>query len=325
MIFDSATLFEEKALEVFRFQYDHCDVYRRFCDALNARPGDVDSVQSIPLLPVEAFKEAEIRSFSPDVKPDLVFRSSGTGSMKRSRHFVYDKELYRQSVLRGFEQHYELNKLAVLAYLPGYSANPDSSLVWMVNELIKQSDTKLSRFLSLEQPLDKSLIQHISESDRRLLLFGAAFGLIDLLEMDTIALPANSLIIETGGMKTHRREMTREDLHCTLSEGFRVDPNQIHSEYGMAEMLSQAYQTDGQWFEPVPWLDITIRNPKNPFETVPDEQEGLIGIMDLANVYSCSFILTGDKGIRTSDGRFNVLGRWNRKNLRGCNFLIESE
>ena len=328
-IFDPAIPFEEKALEVFRFQYDHCAVYRRFCDALTKSPDLVEAVQSIPLLPIKAFKEAEVQSFPTDESPDLVFKSSGTGSMSRSRsrHVVFDQEIYRQSILKGFEQHYDLSQLAILAYLPGYSDNSDSSLIWMVNELIRETNTKLSRFLPLQQPLDRQLIDKIAASDRRLMLFGAAFGLLDLLDMESSKtyLTPDSLIIETGGMKTHRREMTRKELHHTLSDAFNTAPEQIHSEYGMAEMLSQAYQTGGEWFEPVPWLDISVRDPKDPFANVPDNQEGLIGILDLANIYSCSFLLTGDRGIKTSDGTFNVLGRWNRNNMRGCNFLIDTD
>lgn len=330
-IFDPGIPFEEKAWEVYRFQYSHCGVYRRFCDALNVEPeSNADSnagalVHEIPLLPVEAFKEAEIRSFSANQSHDLVFKSSGTGSMTRSIHYVYEQEIYRRSVLKGFGQFYDLNNIAILAYLPGYSENPDSSLVWMVNELIEHSDSEFSRFLPLEQPLDANLIKHIAHSDRQLLLFGAAFGLLDLLEMDKTPLPPDSLIIETGGMKTHQREISREELHQILSEGFQITKDQIHSEYGMAEMLSQAYQTEGEWFETVPWLRISIRDPKNPMAEVPNQQEGLIGILDLANIYSCSFILTGDKGIRRSDGKFKVLGRWDSQNLRGCNFLIDQE
>jgi len=330
-IFDPDIPFEEKAWEVYRFQYSHCDVYRRFCDALNVEPepnADSDAnalVQEIPLLPVEAFKEVEIRSFTATQSPDLIFKSSGTGPMTRSKHYVYDQEIYRQSVLKGFEHFYDLNNLAILAYLPGYSDNPDSSLVWMVDQLIKQSGSELSRFLSLEKPLGRDLIEHIAHSDRQLLLFGAAFGLLDLLEMEKTPLPAESLIIETGGMKTHRREISKAQLHQTISEGFQIPKENVHSEYGMAEMLSQAYQTEGEWFEPVPWLKISIRNPENPMAEVSDQQEGLIGILDLANIYSCSFILTGDKGIHRADGKFKVLGRWDNQNLRGCNFLIDQE
>ena len=326
-IFDPAIPFEEKALEVFRFQYKHCAVYRRFCDALSKSPDRVEAVQSIPLLPIKAFKEAEVQSFPSDESPDLVFKSSGTRSMSRSKHVVYDQEIYRRSILKGFEQHYDLSQLAMLAYLPGYSDNPDSSLIWMVNELIRETNTELSRFLPFQQPLDLELIDKIAASNRQLMLFGAAFGLLDLLEMESskLYLPPDSLIIETGGMKTHRREMTRDELHNTLSDGFGISHGQIHSEYGMAEMLSQAYQTGGEWFEPVHWLDISVRDPKDPSAKVTDSQDGLIGILDLANIYSCSFLLTGDRGVQTSDGKFNVLGRWNRKNMRGCNFLIDTD
>jgi len=148
---------------------------------------------------------------------------------------------------------------------------------------------------------------------------------LDLIEISKVKLPGDSIIIETGGMKTFRREMTKEELHNSLTDGFGLSNENIHSEYGMTELLSQAYSTGDNWFQCVPWMSISIRNPENPMEEVPKGEEGLIGVMDLANMYSCSFILTGDKGVQRSDGKFQVLGRWNPENLRGCNFLIDQD
>ncbi|MFW6157622.1 MAG: hypothetical protein ACOC4S_02145, partial [Balneolaceae bacterium] len=158
-----------------------------------------------------------------------------------------------------------------------------------------------------------------------LILFGAAFGLVQLAERHPQELPGRSIIIETGGMKTHRREMTRRAMHQNLAKGFGTSVKQIHSEYGMTELLSQAYATGGAWFQPVPWMRVRIYNPENPLEPLPAGQEGLIGIIDLANVHSCSFLLTGDRGVLGKKGRFKVLGRWNPKDLRGCNFLVEED
>jgi len=325
-IFDDSIPFEAKALEVFTWQYRYNEVYHRFCDAMKLTPNTVTKVQEIPLLPVDAFKEADVMSVEEHRGPDLVFKSSGTSSMERSRHAILDEEIYRTSVLKGFEQFYNLDDFQIWAYLPGYSENPNSSLLWMVEALINESHSKWSRFLPLKKSLNKDDLEKIENSDRRLMLFGAAFGLLDLLELDDdIKLPENSVVIETGGMKTHRREITKDQLHSVLAEGFGVPEDQIHSEYGMAEMCSQAYATGGQWLKTVPWLKISIRNPKDPLKEVPYGEEGLVGCCDLANIHSCSFLLTGDKGVQRPDGAFQVLGRWQPENLRGCNFLIEEE
>jgi hypothetical protein len=195
----------------------------------------------------------------------------------------------------------------------------------MLNTLIEKDDSGMSRFLKLDQPLDKQELELVQKSGKKLMLFGAAFGLLDILERQEIQLPEDSIILETGGMKTHRREITKEALHQKLAEGFGLPGAQIHSEYGMAELLSQAYSQEGQWFECVRWMKVSIRNPKNPMEEVEIGEEGVIGVIDLANLYSCSFILTGDKGIQKADGKFQVLGRWNTENLRGCNFLIDQD
>lgn len=323
--------FDSKVKSVFEYQFERNPVYRRFCEALSfssdsfpGSPGSDGSGQTPPLLPINAFKDAVV-TCSPDQKPDLVFQSSGTSGMDKSRHLVADAEIYRQSLLRGFRQFYQLEKAVIWAYTPGYSENPDSSLIWMLKELVEQDDSGLSRFLPLDVALDDEELSKVEESDRNLILFGAAFGLLDLLELDSVTLPGDGVVIETGGMKTHRREMSRGELQKRLADGFGLDKNRIHSEYGMCELLSQAYATGGPWFKTVPWMRVTIRNPDNPAEELPPFEEGLIGVIDLANVHSCSFVLTGDRGVMDKKGRFKVLGRWNPGDLRGCNFLIEED
>lgn len=320
-IFDEEIGFEEKARNVFEYQYQNNAVYRRFCDALSY---DITSSQQPPMLPVKAFKDSVV-TCHPKQKPDLVFQSSGTSDMDRSRHLVQDEELYRQSLLRGFGQHYDLERSVILAYTPGYADNPDSSLIWMLKELIDLDETDLSRFLPLGNPIGRELIKEIKNENKQIILFGAAFGLLDLVEMNSPQLAASSIVIETGGMKTHRRAISKDELHQKLSKGFGLDQTRIHSEYGMCELLSQAYSTGGQWFRTPPWMQVKVMNPENPISEMPHFQEGLIGVTDLANVHSCSFILTGDKGISHKDGRFQVLGRWNPKDLRGCNFLIDED
>jgi len=321
-IFSSDT-FQKKAWNIYSYQRANNPVYRRYCKALQAEP-DPKNIEDIPLLSARAFKDADLFS-GPDEEPDLIFKSSGTGSMSRSVHRVADADLYRRSVVHGFNQFYDLEESVILAYTPGYADNPDSSLIWMLKALIDCDKTGLARFLPLEKSLQQSEVDCIEQSGKRLILFGAAFGLLELVEQSTATLPNNSTVIETGGMKTHRREISRQDLHRRLAGGFDLAYNRIHSEYGMTELLSQAYATGGKWFRTVPWMQISIRNPDNPQKQLPDYRKGLIGVMDLANVYSCSFILTGDEGVMDDKGRVQVLGRWNPKDLRGCNFLIDED
>lgn len=319
-IFSDKLSFQEKTRKVFEYQYENNAVYRRFCDAL----GKKYSAGNPPLLPIRAFKDAELTAV-PDREPELVFKSSGTSSMQRSVHHVADRSLYDQSILKGFGRFYDLDNTVIWGYTPGYAENPHSSLIYMIQKLIEQDESSLSRFLPLNKPLNSNAVKEVERQGKKLVLFGAAFGLLDLLEMNKIELPSNSTVIETGGMKTHRRQITRVQLHNKLSKGFGLHPNRIRSEYGMAELLSQAYTLGGKWFHTVPWMQISIRNPDNPQEEQPAFQEGLIGAVDLANVHSCSFLLTGDRGVMDKKDRFQVLGRWNSQDLRGCNFLVEEE
>lgn len=315
--------FAEKALKVFGWQYGQNPVYRRFCDALGAEPESVTAVRDIPMLPVRAFKEADI--YAAAEPPELTFRSSGTGDMNKSTHPVADAELYRQSLLRGFNRFYNLDGAVILGYTPGYADNPDSSLIWMLNELIQRDAIKKSRFLPLKKPLGQGEVNDIEGSGQQLILFGAAFGLLDLVEQSSVTLPSNSIVIETGGMKTRRRSMSRGAMHAQLAEGFGLDISRIHSEYGMCELLSQAYATGGKWFRSVPWMQVTVHDPDDPQRPLPPFKEGRIGVIDLANVYSCSFLLTGDRGVTDRQGRFRVMGRWKADDLRGCNFLIDED
>jgi hypothetical protein len=345
-IFSEKISFEEKVQKVFEYQFEHNQVYHKYCEALNnvefchpelvSGSNAVDNDQrqipkkvrndkiDYPLLPIQAFKDAEITT-QPDKKPDLTFKSSGTSGMQSSVHRVMDASLYKQSLFRGFQHFYDLDSAVIWGYMPIYENNPHSSLIYMMQELIFRDESNLSRFLRLDEPLKADRIKEVQDSGKQLILFGAAFGLLDLLEMKEVDLPSNSIVIETGGMKTHRREISRDELHRTLAKGFGLDSSRIHSEYGMAELMSQAYATGSEWFRTVPWMKVSIRNPENPFEEVPAYNEGLIGIIDLANVHSCSFLLTGDRGMMDKKGRFQVMGRWNPKDLRGCNFLIEED
>ena len=339
LIFSDEVAFEEKVRQVFEYQFEYNKVYRRYCEALAVNPeilkkpafGEAathrqvqDDTEAIPLLPIKAFKDADVTT-QLGAEPELTFKSSGTSGMQQSTHCVIETSIYDQSILWGFRHFYNLDDTVIWGYTPGYADNPDSSLIYMIQQLIKQDATGLSRFLPLDEPLDSAAVKKVKKSGKKLILFGAAFGLLDLLEIRQVKLPSNSIVIETGGMKTHRREITKKELHRRLADGFELDRSRVHSEYGMAELLSQAYATGGQWFRTVPWMQVSIRNPDNPAEKMPPFQEGLIGVIDLANIHSCSFLLTGDKGMMDKKGRFKVLGRWNPKDLRGCNFLIEED
>ena len=328
LIFSDDRSFDEKVAHIFEYQYKNNEVYHRYCQALGVRPEDYQAedkgIMMPPLLSVRAYKDARV-TCKADEEPGLYFESSGTGQMQRSRHEIYNPKLYRQSVLRGFQMFYNLDKATFLGYTPGYSSNPNSSLVWMVKELIDQDGSGLSRILPLDEPLRQEEVDRISDSGRQLFLFGAAFGLIDLCEASDVRLPEDSIVLETGGMKTHKREISRKELHEKLASSFGLPRKHIHSEYGMAELLSQSYATGSPWFRTPPWKKVVICNPDDPQETMPPHREGKIGIIDLANAYSCSFLLTEDRGVLSRDGKFQVLGRWNPKDLRGCNFLIEED
>lgn len=308
-IFDESIPFEIRKKAVLDYQIQENRYYSEFYNILG------DRSQEIPLIPIQLFRDRDI--YSGSNKPELYFQSSGTSGMQKSQHFIVDPSLYRRSIMEAFYSHYD-NDFVIWAYTPGYNDNPKSSLIWMLNELISNDSSGQSRFL----PLDTSLPE-FKVKDKRLMLFGAAFGLMDVAEKYSVQLPEGTIIMETGGMKTHRREMSRDEMHLKLANAFGVDKSDVHSEYGMTELLSQSYSLGDDWFIPPHWMMVSIRNPENPIESVGDGEEGLIGIIDLANVYSCPFILTGDKGVRREDGSFQVLGRWSPENLRGCNFLID--
>ena len=325
VIFDSSLSFEEKALTIFNYQIQHLKPYRLFVESLYGVDYEPRKLSEIPLVPIELFREVPVISDEFD-QPEIRFRSSGTSSMKRSEHYVAKKKIYEKSISCGFDDTYGLPNPIILAFTPGYNDNPESSLIFMLDYLIQNDSTGLSKFLDVQNPpTTEELHRLVRDHNRPLLLFGAAFGLLDWIENHNIELPDETIVIETGGMKTHRREMTKNELRTRLSEGFNIRPEKIHSEYGMTEMLSQAYSAGDEWFIPAPTLKVSIRDHENPDREVPFKQEGVIGIYDLSNIYSCSFFQTADLGIAREDGAFKVLGRATGGMLRGCNFLLEDE
>lgn len=323
LIFNSSASFEERCSRVFQFQAERNPFLKRFFEPFGLKPTSNPSPKEIPLMPIRAFKDRKIVVESEGNDPELIFKSSGTSEMSRSTHYILSRQFYETAILEEFKKYFPFDEYITLFYLPGYDQNPYSSLIWMAKYLVGSDPSGESQFVSLDELTEiDSLFQ---SNDKKILLFGAAFGLIDLAESGKIE-PIDGLeILETGGMKTHRREMDKTELRQILSDGFEVPLNKIHSEYGMCELLSQMYSIGDEWFQTPHWVRVSVRDPKNPSRICDVGEEGKIGIIDLANIYSCPYILADDRGVMNSSGRFKVLGRWNPNDLRGCNFLIDNE
>ncbi|MEX2410872.1 MAG: hypothetical protein WD607_05770 [Candidatus Paceibacterota bacterium] len=322
-IFNPDIPYKEKLQIVFNYQFEHSPVYSSFLKTLELKKGSVIDPETVPLLPIKAFKYTPI--VCGDKEPQLVFKSSGTTNMDRSTHYISDPEYYRRAIETEFYKYFPANRYALLYHMPGYQKNSDSSLIWMANHLIERDTDSLNRFLPENRTELFNWFKRVYDKKKKVLLFGAAFGLLDLIDHNRITFPEPIEIIETGGMKTFRRDMSKKELRIQLAKGFGLEQKFIHSEYGMCELLSQMYSIGSEWFKAPDWVYVTIRKSDNP--TVPCEpgMEGKIGIIDLANLHSCSFILTEDRGIKNESGLFKVLGRWSNQNLRGCNFLIDEE
>lgn len=310
--------FEEMALKTFRFQYHNVEVYRTYVDLLKVDVASVNCLEKIPFLPIQFFKSKPI--IAQGYRPEIEFTSSGTTGAETSRHLVASTNLYRNSFTSGFQYFYGDEKnYCILALLPSYLERTGSSLVFMVDELIKRSGNPDGGFyLNQFDPL-VSKLQHLDVSGQKCLLIGVSFALLDLAERHRLSLK-NTIIMETGGMKGRRKEIVREELHGTLKQAFGV--TSIHSEYGMTELLSQAYSQGDGVFRCPPWMRVLIREAQDPLTLAPQGTTGGINVIDLANVYSCSFIQTQDLGRLNADGSFEVLGRMDSAPVRGCNLLV---
>ncbi|WP_306566599.1 LuxE/PaaK family acyltransferase [Flavobacterium lindanitolerans] len=310
--------FEKIALKVFRFQYDNNSVYREFCQFLNIEKQQVKSLQQIPFLPIQFFKSHEVLSSTEKIQE--TFTSSGTTGMSTSRHFVTDITLYEESYRKGFAQFYgNIENYAVLALLPSYLEREGSSLIYMVDDLIKLSNHPESGFyLNNYDDLIQKLLQ-LDEAGENIILIGVTYALLDLIEKQQFHLK-NTIIMETGGMKGKRKEMIREELHELLCKGFGV--NAIHSEYGMTELLSQAYSLGNGIFECPNWMQVLIRDTEDALSYVENGKTGGINVIDLANINSCSFIATQDLGKKQPNNSFEVLGRFDNSDIRGCNLMV---
>lgn len=316
--------FQSVALDIFRFQYVNNPVYNAYATALGIQLSSVSSLFEIPFLPIRFFKTHPVKTTS--FVPQLTFESSGTTGFNTSRHFVYDHRLYEESFTKGFERFYgPIKDWCVIGLLPSYLEREGSSLVYMVNDLVRKSGHKDSGFYLDEFENLNQVILKLEKQQQKTLLIGVTFALIDFAEK--YAMPLKSTIImETGGMKGRKKEMTREEVHDKLKNAFEVPF--IHSEYGMTELLSQAYSTgDGNFICP-PWMKILARDEDDPLSIqVPataqnKNSSGILNVIDLANVWSCSFIATDDIGKVFENGTFEVQGRVDNSDIRGCNLLI---
>ena len=303
---------------MFRFQYENNLVYREFCDFLKTDVQKVKSLQQIPFLPIQFFKSHEVVSNTNEIQE--TFTSSGTTGMITSQHLVTDVSLYEQSYRLAFSEFYgNIEDYAVLALLPSYLERSGSSLIYMVKDLIELSNNEHSGFYLCNYDELISKLTELDNSGQNVILIGVTYALLDLIEKQHFQLK-NTIIMETGGMKGHRKEMIREELHQILCTGFGVQS--IHSEYGMTELLSQAYSLGNGIFECPSWMHILIRDTEDALSYVDYGKTGGINVIDLANINSCSFIATQDLGKKYSNNTFEVLGRFDHSDIRGCNLMV---
>jgi phenylacetate-coenzyme A ligase PaaK-like adenylate-forming protein len=310
--------FEKIALKVFRFQYENNAVYRSFCEFLKVDKGSVKSLQQIPFLPIQFFKSHAVISSTDAIQH--TFTSSGTTGMTTSKHLVTDVSLYEESYRNTFSEFYgNIEDYAVLALLPSYLERDGSSLIYMVNDLIERSNSPNSGYYLHNYDELTATLTELDASGQNVLLIGVTYALLDLIEQQKFELN-NTIIMETGGMKGQRKEMIREELHELLCNGFGV--NSIHSEYGMTELLSQAYSLGNGIFECPNWMSVLIRDTEDALTYIDYGKTGGINVIDLANINSCSFIATQDLGKKYANNSFEVLGRFDNSDIRGCNLMV---
>ncbi|RMA66352.1 LuxE/PaaK family acyltransferase [Ulvibacter antarcticus] len=309
--------FEKRALEVFRFQYNNTFVYRQYCDLLKKKPSKIHRTKDIPFLPIQFFKSQKV--IASEKTSEVTFTSSGTTGSITSKHHVADLGLYRKSFSEAFKNTYgDPSEYVILALLPSYLERDGSSLVYMAEHLIKASKHPYSGFYLNNYDALIKTVTELDSSGQKTILLGVSYALLDIIEKQSFKLK-NTIIMETGGMKGKRREMVKEELHDILKSGFGV--SQIHGEYGMTELLSQAYSKGNGLFTCPPWMKILTRDTEDPL-TLINGRNGGINVIDLANLYSCSFIATQDLGKTHANGSFEILGRFDNSDVRGCNLMV---
>ena len=307
--------FKKKALDLFRDQFHNTEVYQSYCRLLGKDLNNVSSLNEIPFLPISFFKSHKV--FRKKLKEEGFFMSSGTTAQpNRSRHYYHSLEGYEQSFLTFFEATYgPISDIVLVALLPSYKEQNHSSLIYMVDHIIKKAKPGSGYYKLGDQQLTK-----LFASDQKKLLIGVTYALLDWAESNPMALQ-NTIVMETGGMKGRRKEVVREEVHQQLKTAFKLDT--IHSEYGMTELFSQAYSPGEGIFYPAPWMKVLIREAEDPFTISSHEKTGGINIIDLANTHSCAFIATEDLGKTYSDGSFEVHGRFDTAEIRGCNLMMD--
>jgi hypothetical protein len=328
----NATGFDALAMEIFEFQYENNPLYRAYADMLERRPGNVKAISEIPFLPIIFFKTHQVKT--TEFEPQAVFESSGTTGSVNSYHLIKDLDLYRQSFLNGFELFYgPVTDWCIIGLLPSYLERNNSSLVFMLDELIRRSHHPQSGFYLNEFEKLHGELKTLEENKQKTLLIGVTYALVDFAEQYDLPLKYTT-IMETGGMKGRREEMIRHEVHEFLRMKFHIDA--IHSEYGMTELLSQTYSKGDGIFNCPPWMRVLVRDEEDPIEIKNYELRiknsefithrppltGVINTIDLANIYSCSFIATDDAGKLYADGSFEVLGRIDNSDIRGCSLMM---
>jgi phenylacetate-coenzyme A ligase PaaK-like adenylate-forming protein len=309
--------FNEKALELFKFQYLNNTLYRDYANRFAASPTSVKVFKQIPFLPVSFFKTETVAT--GEFSPEIIFESSGTTGQTPARHFVKHLGIYRESFVKGFEFFYgSSGDYCILGLLPAYLERTGSSLVWMVDEWMRISKHPENGFYLYDFEKLRDVLIKLESRKQKTLLIGVSFALLDFAEKYSMNL-SHTIVMETGGMKGRREEITREELHQMLKEKLGV--SRVHSEYGMTELLSQAYSMGEGKYQPVPWMKMLLRDEDDPL-TLRQSGEGLLNIIDLANRYSCSFISTDDVVKLSEDGSFEILGRMDNSDLRGCSLLM---
>jgi len=311
---------EQKTLELFYWQANHVPVYALWLQHLNINPLNIKTITEIPHLPVEFFKNHRITSKPALEQATLTFKSSGTTLENKSIHLLFEPDIYHHAILSGFESVYGKPKqYCFLALLPSYIEQGNSSLIYMVEYLMHKSQHSANNFYLYDfEKLANSLIQ-LEQEQQKTILIGVSYALLDFAAQFPIPLK-HTTIMETGGMKGRKREMIKKELHHLLKDAFKV--GHIHSEYGMTELLSQSYSTENNLFKCSPTQQIIIKDLYDPFAVRPNEQSGRINIIDFANIDSCAFIQTADLGKKYDDGSFEVLGRIDHSDIRGCNLMI---
>ncbi len=312
--------FERLALEVFRFQAAGCPVYNRYLSLLGTDPAEVTSLTEIPFMPISFFRDHVV--MTGEGVAERIFLSSGTTGMRQSRHHVRHTAIYDESLERTFRLFYgDPSQYAIMGLLPSYIEREESSLIYMVNRLMQLSGNRAGGFFAGDHEALLKAVGRARHEKLQVLLIGVTFALLDLAEEGPRDL-SDLIIMETGGMKGRRKELIREEVHEIIMQAFGVST--VHSEYGMTELLSQAYSMGGGLFETPPWMRVLIRDSHDPMaHSMSEGAAGGISIIDLANLWSCSFIATADLGRMHSGSRFEVQGRFDSADLRGCNLLID--